>query len=431
MTRSFEDARRILRLAGRKLHGLSVLCLRYYITLPFIARPAIAFACCVNVAWMLDDCARASCTHALTSHWCFCCMIAWPNELTCCAYATASAVGSCMFLCVVNSVFSCASYVVIPALCLSPLWYHSVRFVYVSVRAVYLGTMCACSISFRVLLFLCAVCGLFRVSLCSVHSCMYTACILCVHYVRSVCLPCGVHSNYVRPMYPRVLFTSAQCVHALSLLVRCYSCVLCVAYSRMFLCLVHSCVYPVLHPVSFLHVSCLILRALCICEFCVLLYDVCVVHFCVLCLVHSRVLLCSAFSVFWFPCSMYVCMWWLTRERFTGYMPPYARTGSSCHFFSSIFLFGQSDFWSNFQVSKTIFDSPEIIFLELLLLFWGSCYFLELLLGSSIWWRELGETPSDWFCRTDWLHDRILYMSRRNDEGCSLLEINLLFSLLT
>ena len=69
--------------------------------------------------------------------------------------------------------------------------------------------------------------------------------------------------------------------------------------------------------------------------------------------------------------------------------------GSSCHFLSSIFLFGQSDF----QVSKTIFDSREIIFLELLLLFWSSFYFLELLLGSSIvysiWWRELGETPSD------------------------------------
>ena len=39
--------------------------------------------------------------------------------------------------------------------------------------------------------------------------------------------------------------------------------------------------------------------------------------------------------------------------------------GSSCHFFSSIFLFGQSDF----QVSKTTFDSREI------LLFWSSCYF--------------------------------------------------------
>ena len=64
--------------------------------------------------------------------------------------------------------------------------------------------------------------------------------------------------------------------------------------------------------------------------------------------------------------------------------------GSSCHFFSLIFLFGQSDF----QVSKTIFDSREILFFELLLLFWSSCYFLELLLGSSIWWRELGETPS-------------------------------------
>ena len=64
--------------------------------------------------------------------------------------------------------------------------------------------------------------------------------------------------------------------------------------------------------------------------------------------------------------------------------------GSSCHFFSSISLFGQSDF----QVSKFFFDSREIIFLELLLLFWSSCYFLELLMGSSIWWRELGEMPS-------------------------------------
>ena len=64
--------------------------------------------------------------------------------------------------------------------------------------------------------------------------------------------------------------------------------------------------------------------------------------------------------------------------------------GSSCHFFSSICLFGQSDF----QVSKTIFDSREILFLELLLFFWSSCYFLELLLGSSIWWRELGSAES-------------------------------------
>ena len=71
--------------------------------------------------------------------------------------------------------------------------------------------------------------------------------------------------------------------------------------------------------------------------------------------------------------------------------------GSSCTFFSSIFLFGQSDF----QVSKTIFDAREILLLELLLLFRSSCYFLELLLGSSIWWRELGETPSDNYPRGD------------------------------
>ena len=78
------------------------------------------------------------------------------------------------------------------------------------------------------------------------------------------------------------------------------------------------------------------------------------------------------------------------RGRSTGFLPPYARTRELLPLFPSIFLFGQSDF----QVSKTIFDSREILFLELQLLFWSSCYFLELLLGSSIWWRELGETPS-------------------------------------
>jgi hypothetical protein len=31
-SRSFEDECKILRLAGRKLHGLSVLCLRYNLT---------------------------------------------------------------------------------------------------------------------------------------------------------------------------------------------------------------------------------------------------------------------------------------------------------------------------------------------------------------------------------------------------------------
>ena len=53
-----------------------------------------------------------------------------------------------------------------------------------------------------------------------------------------------------------------------------------------------------------------------------------------------------------------------------------------------------------------IFKSKKIIFLEILLLFWSSCYFLELLLGSSIWWRELGEAPSG---------NRIIFIS-----GCSV-----------
>ena len=62
----------------------------------------------------------------------------------------------------------------------------------------------------------------------------------------------------------------------------------------------------------------------------------------------------------------------LHRGRSIGFLPPYARTRELRHFFPSIFLFGQSDV----QVSKTIFDSWEILFLELLLLCWSSCYFV-------------------------------------------------------
>ena len=65
---------------------------------------------------------------------------------------------------------------------------------------------------------------------------------------------------------------------------------------------------------------------------------------------------------------------------------------SSCHFFSSIFLFGQSDF----QVSKTIFDSREIIFLELLLLFWSSCWVLAYGGGSSVR-RPLSQPLASWW----------------------------------
>ena len=62
---------------------------------------------------------------------------------------------SLVFLCSVHYYVSC---VVIPrsTLCLSPLLY-SFCALYVPVRAIYLGTMCVCFISFRVLLFLCAV----------------------------------------------------------------------------------------------------------------------------------------------------------------------------------------------------------------------------------------------------------------------------------
>ena len=58
--------------------------------------------------------------------------------------------------------------------------------------------------------------------------------------------------------------------------------------------------------------------------------------------------------------------------------------GSSCHFFSSILFF----------LAKVIFKSQKQFLILGKFYFWSSCYFLELLLGSSIWWRELGETPS-------------------------------------
>ena len=90
------------------------------------------------------------------------------------------------------------------------------------------------------------------------------------------------------------------------------------------------------------------------------------------------------------------------RGRSTGFLPPYARTRELLPLFSSIFLFGQSDF----QVSKTIFDSREILFLEACYFFgastfWSSCWVLahgggssvrRPLLYSSVWDAILSKT---------------------------------------
>ena len=92
-------------------------------------------------------------------------------------------------------------------------------------------------------------------------------------------------------MYPCVLFTSVQCVCALSLFVCYYSCALCEAIP---VCSYVLCIlYPVLWSYA-LYVSSVvfILCALCILACYLLLYDVCIVHFCVL-----------VTPVLWYLCS--------------------------------------------------------------------------------------------------------------------------------
>jgi len=103
---------------------------------------AVIPAPCLSPLWCsfcaLCVCARASCTHALTSQLMF---LYVPVRPVFCVLVCILRCDSCAL-----SVSSAVS--ILYALC-------------ISVRALYLATMCACSISFRVLLFLCAVCGLF------------------------------------------------------------------------------------------------------------------------------------------------------------------------------------------------------------------------------------------------------------------------------
>ena len=51
-------------------------------------------------------------------------------------------------------------------------------------------------------------------------------------------------------------------------------------------------------------------------------------------------------------------------------------------------------FFRHFCLAKVIFKSQKQFLILGNFYFWSSCYFLELLMGSSIWWRELSETPS-------------------------------------
>ena len=116
-------------------------------------------------AWVLLECwliahVRVARTRWLLNWW-FCCTIAWPNELTC--------VPTLLFLLWVP-VCSCVSRILCSRVHLA-LWFlrsdcllcgiHSLRSMCVSVRALYLATVCMCSIAFRVLLFLYAMCCLF------------------------------------------------------------------------------------------------------------------------------------------------------------------------------------------------------------------------------------------------------------------------------
>ena len=176
---------------------------------------AVIPAPCLSPLWCsfcaLCVCARASCTHALTSQLMFLyvpvrpefCVLVCILRCDSCALSVSSAVSIlyalCMYPCVLFislrcvralslfvCYYSCALCVACsrvslcsmcscipccdPMLCLSPMWY-SFCALYVSMRAIYFSTMCACSISFRVLLFL---------VLCEAYSCVFLCCIPCI-----------------------------------------------------------------------------------------------------------------------------------------------------------------------------------------------------------------------------------------------------------
>ena len=145
------------------------------------------------------------------------------------AHATVSAAGSLYApvrpeFCVLVRILRCDSLRSVCLLC----GVHSVRSVYVSVRAIYLGAMCACSISLRVLLFLCVRVAYSRVF----PSAMYS-CILCCDPM--LCLSPMWYSFCALYVSMRAIYFSTMCACSISFRVLIFL-VLCEAYSCVFLC---------------------------------------------------------------------------------------------------------------------------------------------------------------------------------------------------
>ena len=145
------------------------------------------FECCIIVL-------RASCMHALTSHLMFLMRDCLTNQadLLCLSLRDCFCyVFLCVLVrhefCVPTCILCCDSY----ALSVSSVpvcgTYYVNGTLYISMRAICFGTMCVCSISFRVLLFLCAMCGAFP---CVPVFCAFPYPVLC--FLRSVCLLCGI-----------------------------------------------------------------------------------------------------------------------------------------------------------------------------------------------------------------------------------------------
>ena len=157
-----------------------------------------------------------------------------------------------MLLCAPNSVFSCASCAVIPALCLSPLW-CSFCAVYACIRACYLSGRNVCVLY----LSSCAVIPVRCVWLIPVCSRLLCIPVSCAAILRSVCLLCGVH--YVCSMYPCMIFTLVQCVCALFLFV-CYHSLCCVKPIPVCSCIIFR---------ASLRVSCEVFSTLCMSPLCI------------------------------------------------------------------------------------------------------------------------------------------------------------------
>ena len=133
-----------------------------------------------------------------------------------------------MFLCVPNSVFSCASCAVIPALCLSPLRYLFCT-LYVCPCVLFISLRCVRALSLFVCYYSCALCvTCSRVSLCSMCSC--TPCcdpVLCLSPMW--CSFCALYVSM------RAIYFNTMCACSISFRVILFL-MLCGAYSCVFLC---------------------------------------------------------------------------------------------------------------------------------------------------------------------------------------------------